>query len=289
MNHFSVGDDTKKIATYSEDMLHMSVDFFLSLFLDEIELGEVDYVEEMRKYYRFPKKIFRYHYIKRIQPIVDEIKKNGIRTILDAGCGIGMEALLFALLGCEVVGIDLAPRNINVANKRKKYYQELLGRDLHLEFQCQNIFDAQDLGKFDAIWLKEAIHHIEPPDLFIQFAYEHLKKNGRLFISDTNGSNPFIQIWFLKKRGFKFTGEYLDTKTGKSIKYGNEHIYIPTKLARKIKDAQMKCTHIQFQGFLPASFTPERWMKKLLRIERMLNKTSLAKYLALSYTITAEK
>ncbi len=59
-----------------------------------------------------------------------ELNRDGVKSVLDIGCGLGMQSIIFAARGARVVGIDLNPHCIRLCNKRKRYYEELLQIDL---------------------------------------------------------------------------------------------------------------------------------------------------------------
>lgn len=59
-----------------------------------------------------------YDYGKEVAILHKLFKKEGVRRILDAGCGTGNHAILLASLGYEVVAIDLSRKMIEKAKKK---------------------------------------------------------------------------------------------------------------------------------------------------------------------------
>ena len=47
--------------------------------------------------------IFEYHYANRLQDVISIILTEDLPVVLDAGCGLGTESLLFGLLGAKVL------------------------------------------------------------------------------------------------------------------------------------------------------------------------------------------
>jgi 2-polyprenyl-3-methyl-5-hydroxy-6-metoxy-1,4-benzoquinol methylase len=45
------------------------------------------------------------------------------KRILDVGCGTGVNAVILALLGADVTGIDISPKSIEIARKRAEINQ----------------------------------------------------------------------------------------------------------------------------------------------------------------------
>ena len=66
--------------------------------------------------------------------------------LLDAGCGSGENALFFASKGYGVLGIDLAPRAIEIADKKSRE------RKIPAEFRVADALDLPRLGRgFDVV------------------------------------------------------------------------------------------------------------------------------------------
>lgn len=74
--------------------------------------------------------------------------------ILDICCGTGTQAIFFALLGAEVVGIDFDSGQIALAKKRAAAYADLLGVPLAFEAAVEDVLalDFGTLGTFDAVY-----------------------------------------------------------------------------------------------------------------------------------------
>lgn len=84
--------------------------------------------------------------------------------ILDLGCGMGTQSLLFALLGADVVGVDLDDRSLSILEARKSFYEKQTGRSLSLKyFQADAFkFDYVAEGPFDGIWSLFAFNMMQP-------------------------------------------------------------------------------------------------------------------------------
>jgi 2-polyprenyl-3-methyl-5-hydroxy-6-metoxy-1,4-benzoquinol methylase len=81
-------------------------------------------------------------------------------TILDAGCGTGFTTLTLALAnpGAQIVGIDLSPESVKLAQQRLSYH----GLN-HLEFRVMSILDLPQLGlQFDYINCDEVLYLMDP-------------------------------------------------------------------------------------------------------------------------------
>ncbi len=79
--------------------------------------------------------------------------------ILDAGCGTGAMAAELAARGADVVGVDISPRLVEIAQARLP--QGLPGR---VEFRAGDMLDA-GLGRFDAVIAMDSLIYYTTPDL----------------------------------------------------------------------------------------------------------------------------
>ena len=269
-----------------------------------------DFLDEINKELRFPaiseknhqtlKKYYsgwdegfpltkQYYYIERLAPVVDLIKKGKIKKILDIGSGCGTESIFFSSLGCCVVGIDLSEERISCAEERKAYYEKILGQKLNIDFKLGSLFDASIAEKFDASWLMEAIHHIDPPLGALKSSYDLLKENGSIVISDPNALNLLVQIKLFLKRGFSFHKKVLNPKTNEMISYGDENIFSVWKIKKMLKVAGFRLIKTSYQGFLPSNKFIEDNFKKFKLLEDLLKKVPILKNISKGYTIIAQR
>src|SRR5205085_12526816 len=75
-------------------------------------------------------------------------RESGFRVI-DLGCGLGMQSLIFAQMGAEVVAVDLDPSCIELCRKRRWFFERALRRRLRITFV------AGDFQKLDATELRD--------------------------------------------------------------------------------------------------------------------------------------
>jgi SAM-dependent methyltransferase len=82
------------------------------------------------------------------------------KRILDLGCGDGIDSLLLAFKGAQVVGIDISPRAIEVAKKRARMH----GIEDRVEFYALPLesYLKQAKGRFDIICGFAVLHHLLP-------------------------------------------------------------------------------------------------------------------------------
>jgi trans-aconitate methyltransferase len=78
----------------------------------------------------------------------------GVRRILDIGCGIGVstDQLAKACPGADVLGVDISPENIRIA--------EALFRSERISFKVSTLADGAVQGPFDIISMIDVYEHI---------------------------------------------------------------------------------------------------------------------------------
>lgn len=111
------------------------------------------------------------------------------RRVVDLGAGLGMESIIFAALGAQVLAIDLNGAAIELAAKRASYFERLWSRPLRIEFQQGNFatmdLDSRD-GQYNCLFSMSAFSHIPPLDGTVGRATRLLDGRGRAFVWDIN-------------------------------------------------------------------------------------------------------
>lgn len=118
--------------------------------------------------------------------------ENGVRRILDLGCGTGRHLIFFLKKGFDVYGLDGSPNGLEITKNwlaEENLSSELICQKIEHTFPYNNRF-------FDAVISIQVLHHNLIKDiLFTVSEIERiLKLEGFIFITF-----PFLQGFYVKK------------------------------------------------------------------------------------------
>lgn len=132
---------------------------------------------------------FRRHYCAPLANSVNEIfARFSAPRILDVCCGIGTQALLFALKGGAVVAIDLDPLRLKTIRDRVAWYDGNSGRSLDIEVHRSDVSkdDFGNFGRFDVLYSHAGLLHHETPERIFERCAACLETGGLAIFKDTN-------------------------------------------------------------------------------------------------------
>ena len=239
----------------------------------------------------------RYNWIRRTTPMVDLLSRLPIRErpwkVLDAGCGLGTEALFWSSLreDIEVVGVDVAAERLQAARDRLDYFETHLDKKLKVEFRNQNVFKLLKDERFDLIWTMEAISHIDPAEDFISLAGKWLPKPGFLIISDSHRLNPKMlwRIFKLRKQNVtvRVEKEFIEDEV---IQYAQERLFSIRELNTLVQKAGFDSISSQLSIFFPpAIFTSKRFSRAAAHLDTLLDRIPMVRNFGGIYTLMARK
>lgn len=116
-----------------------------------------------------------------IEPMVAWLCQEQPLYVLDAGCGEGMPAFVFAEKGCMVVGIDRNVDSLRAAEEVKP--TSPLNEQLTFQEGDLRELSFPD-GHFDLVWTSYVLHHIPDKGAAVRELYRVLKPDGRLAIRE---------------------------------------------------------------------------------------------------------
>ncbi|MDR0303477.1 MAG: methyltransferase domain-containing protein [Chitinispirillales bacterium] len=116
------------------------------------------------------------------EKVVEKIKITKDDYVLDAGCGVGGNAVWLAqTFGCKVVGVSIVPEQIETAKMRAK----MAGVDNLCEFLTMDYMDLQFPNEtFSVVMGLESICYADPKSEFIKGVFRALRENGRFGMAD---------------------------------------------------------------------------------------------------------
>lgn len=221
----------------------------------------------MRLYYRN----FLRNFCERMQSYYNSQSFEVLRAIstfkrpllLDVGCGCGSESLWFSMQGARVVGLDVVPEHIEVAQERKKTLEKITGEKFHCDFSQESVLDFNAGEKFDIIWMEQAFHHIEPRKGLLNKLPQMLNDGGFLVISESNAWNPLIQANLLRLRGTRTVCE-ISFADDQKVLWGNERIITPFSLTKKLNREGLSVEGLRYFRILPSGkkFDKLHWLEK---------------------------
>jgi 2-polyprenyl-3-methyl-5-hydroxy-6-metoxy-1,4-benzoquinol methylase len=192
------------------------------------------------------------HYDHRVSEI-SMLARPGFR-ILEVGCGLAIELHWLALQGAIATGIDVDSFSIKCANALTDFLTSTFNQPLSIDIRRTNVLDLPNTEKFDLIYLKETLHHLEPRDLVFQKLSRLLSPGGSIIVIEPNALNPLIQFEMFCKRGFKTVCEAVDKQSGDPFVYGNERIMSPRTLKRLFKQVGIE-GETQLSRLLPTALS----------------------------------
>jgi SAM-dependent methyltransferase len=130
-------------------------------------------------------------------------------------------------------------------------------------FEVTTLFDT--FGQYDAIWIEQAFHHVEPRAEAFAHLSALLKPGGQVVISDSNAWNPLNQAAAFKVRGLKTIKRKVDD-VGRVHLYGDERITTPGALTAGFRSHGIHPVAQEYFGVLPNHPLAER----LAAVEKMV-------------------
>jgi len=125
----------------------------------------------------------RIHVMPQINKIILIARKRGGRVI-EIGCGSGFLTLELARHNLDVTGVDISPKNIEVAkryrekNRSNKNFGSL--QYIHGDVTSMNLGD----NKFDTVIFFGTLHHIRDLDKVLSKMHDAMKPNGNIIICE---------------------------------------------------------------------------------------------------------
>jgi ubiquinone/menaquinone biosynthesis C-methylase UbiE len=169
-----------------------------------IQLNNEIYLRNHKNVIRGSKQYFdiilsaRKKYLYYVDDIITYLKGSPTRHLLEVGCGMGTDALIFAREKFNVTGIDLAPGHLELAERLFNLYQETG------VFQYGNAESLSFPDKtFGCVYSLGVLHHTPNTQKAIKEIYRVLIPGGRAVIMLYNKLSLNNFVHWITRRGFE--------------------------------------------------------------------------------------
>jgi len=160
---------------------------------------------------RYPPELVSAIYASRRIVPVKAILETPNPMVLDGGCGCGSDSILFAALGAKVLSVNLAAEEVAIGEKRKRYYQEKLGEELHIKFVHADLNEyVFEWEKVSLTWLASILAVIRNQEEFLKRIFQATRAGGRVMVVDYNLLHPpFLwSEWLRRRRSMQKSQEF---------------------------------------------------------------------------------
>lgn len=118
--------------------------------------------------------------------LLQEIKTEGIDSILEVGCGEGANIYNLCSDERKFVGIDINYDKLGLAALFLKKTKFVCTDALNLPFQSNS---------FDLVFCRDVFHHVSDRNAMLEEMLRVCKRNGRIIIIEANGKNLFWNVF----------------------------------------------------------------------------------------------
>jgi SAM-dependent methyltransferase len=159
-------------------------------------------------------------------------------AILDLGCGCGTQSIYMAIKGARVVALDLDQTALEVFMKRKKHYEQVVGRNLDITIHCADSFEFDYASVTPLVGLHSmfAFNMMQPSSRLVNTILPHLTRRACITVLDGNSKSWMLRLLPWRRRDVWspeiFRGELV--KRGFSVSAHEGGVAIPPLIWRGI-------------------------------------------------------
>lgn len=193
--------------------------------------------------------------------ILEEIKKEDFNDLLDAGCWTWpiIELLTKEFPDKHYVGLDLTPKMIEVAKKKKLKNAEFI------------VWDCEDLpfenNSFDIIVCSQSFHHYPNPQKFFNNVSRVLRPGGKLILRD-------MHLWKL----LSYFANYIELPILNRLGYWDVKIYTKSDIQKLCDKAWLTLENFEHRLWLRLHAIIRKWEAKEYNWVKSAFKSSINVY-----------
>jgi SAM-dependent methyltransferase len=255
---------------------------------------------------RYPPDLIATLYVSRRAYPVQSILGLTNPWVFDAGCGYGSDSFLFAALGAKVIAVDVSADQVEIAKKRKRYYEESFGRSLDITFRTADLNDyTVEKEDVSLTWLASVLAVIRDQERFLSQVYEASRIGGRVIVVDFNLLNPVFlwsewrrrrralvespefarqaRFWRMVRRRQRLGARFFPCPGGGS--FDDVQFFTPKSLAYLIKKVGFRLLKPGFSGFAP----PVLFGRTSHHVERLCSRLPGLNHLGRAYVVSGVK
>lgn len=129
-------------------------------------------------------------YLKRRAFPATAIRESTGPVVLDAGCGCGTDSILFAALGARVVAVNRSAEELEVAERRVRFYEKSWGRRLNITLVRGDLNHYAPSEELSLAWLASILAVIEDQEALLERIFRSTRRGGEIMVVDYNLWHP---------------------------------------------------------------------------------------------------
>jgi SAM-dependent methyltransferase len=255
---------------------------------------------------RYPPELVETIYANRRAHVVRTIMEERNAVVFDAGCGYGSESFLFASLGARVLSVDISEEKIRIAEKRQRFYEEIIGKPFDITFAVADLDEyTPNIPNLSTTWLASVLAAVRNQDEFLTKVYQATRPGGQVMITDMNLLNPLFLIrewrrrqqaknegfefalhsdfWGMVKRQGRIGARYFPENNGRP--FDDVQFFSTKTLSKLLSNVGFTPRSAWFSGFVP----PHLWQLGVGSLENLLSRLPLLRWFGYFYLVAGIK
>jgi SAM-dependent methyltransferase len=254
----------------------------------------------------YPPEMIERVYVNRRTPAAKIILEDESPVVFDGGCGYGSESFLFASLGAKVLAVDICEEKIQIAEKRQRFYEEIMGKPLDITFAVADLDEyTADTLNLSVTWLASVLAAVRDQDKFLAKIHQATRLGGQVMITDMNLLNPLFLIkewcrrqqaknecfefalhsdfWAMLKRNGRIGARYFPGHNGRP--FDDVQFFSAMTLSKLLSNVGFVPRSVFSSGFIP----PYLWQLGLGSLENLFSRLSLLRWFGYFYLVAGMK